>query len=187
VGRTGDRAAAIGPTRGGGCRDCLLGIAASFLHHRADARSRRRLAHDIKLDTTTPQENIAELSLIQPTYFTVSRTLLYIRQYRRVSFYAQASLASSVAISITASTGELCCEEPRFGSHSIRPLLQRSGACLAGSQRIPLGMNAFPPTYGRPSVILTPVESAPLAYFVVIVRLFRYGSVLRCSLEASQP
>ena len=122
----------------------------------------------------------------QPTYFTVSRALLSIRQYCRVSFYVRASLASSVAISITASTGELCCKEPRFGSHSIRPLLQRSGACLSGSRRIPLGMHAFSPTYGRPSVILTPMESAPLAYFVVIVRLFRYDPLLRCSLEASQ-
>ena len=102
------------------------------------------------------------------------------------SFYVRASLASSVAISITASTGELCCKEPRFGSHSIRPLGQRTGACLSGSRRIPLGMNTFSPTCGRSSVILTPMENAPLAYFVVIVRLFRYGSLLRCSLEASQ-
>jgi hypothetical protein len=50
----------------------------------------------------------------------------------------------------------------------------------------PFGMNTFSLTYGRRSVILTPIERAPLAYFVVIVRLFRYGSVLRCSLEASQ-
>jgi len=40
-------------------------------------------------------------------------------------------------------------------------------------------MNAFSPTYVRRSVIVTPMERAPLAYFVVIVRLFRYGS-LRC-------
>jgi len=118
----------------------------------------------------------------QPTYFTVSRALLYIRRSCRVSFYVRASLASSVAISITASTGELCCKEPRFGSHSIRPLGQRTGACLSGSRRIPLGMNTFSPTCGRSSVILTPMENASLAYFVVIVRLFRYGSELRCSL-----
>jgi hypothetical protein len=36
-------------------------------------------------------------------------------------------------------------------------------------------MNAFSPTYGRRSVIVTPIERAPLAYFVVIVRLFRYS------------
>ena len=137
-------------------------------------------------DTATPQENIAKLSLLSlPTSQSPARCSTFGDRHR-VSFYAQASLASSVAISITASTGELCCEEPRFGSHSFRPLLQRSGACLSGSQCIPLGMNTFSPTYGRSSVILTPMENAPLAYFVVIVRLFRYGSKLRCSLEASQ-
>ena len=134
----------------------------------------------------TPQENIAELSFLSlPTSQSPARCSTF-DDHRRVSFYARASLASSVAISITASTGELCCEEPRFGSHSIRPLGQRTGACLSGSWRIPLGMNTFSPTCGRSSVILTPMENAPLAYFVVIVRLFKYGSELRCSLEASQ-
>jgi len=37
-------------------------------------------------------------------------------------------------------------------------------------------MNAFSLTHVRRSVIVTPMERAPLAYFVVIVRLFRYGS-----------
>lgn len=136
--------------------------------------------------TATPQENIAELSLFSlPTSQSPARCSAF-GAYRRASFYGRASLASSVAMSITASTGELCCEEPRFGAHSIRPLGQRTGACLSGFQRIPLGMNTFPPTYGRCSVILTPMEPAPLAYFVVVVRLFRYGSGLRCSREASR-
>src|SRR5258705_3218238 len=49
------------------------------------------------------------------------------------SFYVRASLVCSVATSITASTVELCCEEPRLGSHNILPHHQWPGACLSGS------------------------------------------------------
>ena len=137
MGRAGDRATPIRPARGGCCRDYLPGFAVGFLHHWANAGGGWRLAHDLKLNTATPQENIAELFLFSlPTSQSPARCSTFGDRHR-VSFYAQASLASSVAISITASTGELCCKEPRFGSHSIRPLGQRTGACLSGSRRIP--------------------------------------------------
>src|SRR5262245_57320873 len=64
----------------------------------------------------------------------------------------------AVATSITASTVELPCEEPRLGAHSIRLLSQQSGACLSGPPGDLSGRTyAISPDLRSSPVLLTPM------------------------------
>ena len=133
----------------------------------------------------TPQENIAERCLASlPTSQSPARCSTF-GDHRRASFYARASLGLLWLQAL---------QLPQVSFAAKNRVLAHTASCrsfsgLALACQVPGGPpwdDAFSPTYGRPSVVLTPVESAPLAYFVVIVRLSRCCSVVRCSLEASQ-
>src|SRR5262245_32806408 len=76
---------------------------------------------------------IARCTAPAPTYFTVAWTSPDIQQLWLCQLLRSGIALCSVATSTTASTVELCCEEPRLDSHSIQPLLQWHGACLSGS------------------------------------------------------
>ena len=132
-----------------------------------------------------PQENIAEHFLSNlPTSQSPARCSTFSGN-RRASFYVQASLGLLWLQAL---------QLPQVSFAAKNHVLAHTASCrsfsgLALACQVSDGPpwdDAFPPTYGRPSVLLTPVESPPLAYFAVIVRLSRYSSVLRCSLEASQ-